>query len=181
MYDLNKSDEPQSIYSAKDDKRTVVDFSPCGDGRFCLLDASSYDGADTQVVAIDVVKRKEVWRRDASGADRLVAVGQQILATSLSGTAVSYLYSEDGTQLLSREDKEAVGTRLNGSSLLFFTGSLSTYASSDISLHGVQAVSGQRTALGPLPKTRGTSCSWTDEVIICATETKFEVWRFTSS
>jgi hypothetical protein len=102
-----------------------------------------------------------------------------VLATSASGTAASFLYSADGKkQLLSGEDQKSLGVRVNAGSLLFFSGQFSTYGTTDISLIGVTASDGHRISLGPLTKVRGSSCSWNEQAIVCATADKIQVWRF---
>src|SRR5690348_10429811 len=91
-YNLNKQDEPQTIYSASDSKRTLVTMAPCGTDRLCALDETS-DNNSTEVVAFDVNAHKQLWRKPAPGADTLVPVGDQVLATTTqSSTLVSYLY-----------------------------------------------------------------------------------------
>jgi molecular chaperone HscA len=177
-YDLTKQDEPQSIYSVKEARRTVGAMSACGVGRICLLDTASSDEKTTEITAIDVATRKELWRKPAPGADQLVPVGSEVLAASVSGNAASFLYSADGRQLLSAEDRKLRGARVNGGSLLFFAGNFTVYGNDDLSLIGVTAASGARTALGPLQKVRGPSCSWNERAIVCATDSKIQAWRF---
>src|SRR5581483_1764826 len=99
----------------------------------------------TEVVTIDVNNQKQLWRKPAPGADQLVPMGDQVLATSTSGTAASFLYTADGArQLLAAEDQKSFGVRVNAKSLLFFAGDISSYGNSDLSLIGVSASTGTR-------------------------------------
>jgi molecular chaperone HscA len=178
-YDLNKQGEPQTVYTAQESRRRVDTMVPCGSGRVCVLDTLGSDEKTTEVVTIDVTKQEQLWRKPAPGADLLVPMGDQVLATSTSGTAGSFLYSADGAkQLLSDEAQKSFGARVNASSLLFFSGDINSYGNGDLSLIGVSAATGKRTALGPLNKVRGTSCSWSESAIVCATIDKIQVWRF---
>jgi hypothetical protein len=177
--DLDKQDEPQTVYSAKDAKRNIEALVACGAGRVCVLDMLSSDEKTAEIVTIDVNAHKELWRKPAAGADALVPMGDQVLATSVSGASVSYLYTADGSkQLLKAEDQKTRGARVNAGSLLFFAGELGTYGNNDISLIGVKAADGSRVSVGPLQKVRGVSCSWNEYAIVCGTATKIQVWRF---
>src|SRR5262249_16947060 len=99
-YDLNRQDEPQTIYSSPDSKRALVTIAPCGAGRMCALDEAS-DNNSTEVVAFDVDAHRQLWRKPAAGTDTLVSLGDQVLATTTSGSPVaSFLYSADGKKQL---------------------------------------------------------------------------------
>jgi molecular chaperone HscA len=177
-YNLNKQDEPQTVYSSPDEKRQLITLAPCGTNRLCLLDNSGSDDKTTQLAVLDTAAHKELWRKPAAGADQLTPLGDQVLATSTDSTEASYLYTADGSkQLLAADDQKSLGVRVNAASVLMFDGQLSSYPS-DVSLIGVTAKDGRRTALGPLPKVRGSSCSWNETAIVCATETKVQVWKF---
>jgi hypothetical protein len=167
------------VYSSKDAKRNIEALVACGAGRVCGLDMLSSDEKTAQVATIDVNAHKQLWRKPAAGADALVPMGDQVLATSNSGGSASFLYAADGSkQLLSAEDQKTLGARVNAGSLLFFAGELSTYGNNDISLIGVKASDGSRVSVGPLQKVRGVSCSWNEYAIVCGTATKIQVWRF---
>ena len=177
--DLDLTIEPQTIYSSPDPKRSLVAIAPCGAGRLCALDEGA-DSKSAEVVAFDVNAHKQLWRKPAAGADSLVPVGDQVLATSQDSTVVSYLYTADGKkQLLGSDDQKSTGERDNAHSLLFVSGAFGSTSLGDLSLVGV-TTDGKRTALGPLQKVRSPSCSWNEKDIVCGTADKIQVWHFTS-
>ncbi len=181
-YDLNKQDEPQTIYSAPDSKRTLVTIAPCGSGRICALDETSDDNS-TEVVAFDANAHKQLWRKPAVGTDTLVPLGDQVLATTTqsSSSVASVLYSADGKkQLLGSDDQKTIGVRVNAHSLLFVSGNVGSTSSGDLSLVGVTTQDGKRTALGPLQGVVASSCSWNEKDVVCATADKIQVWQFAS-
>jgi hypothetical protein len=176
-FDLSKQGQPEQIYTASDDKRKILDVAPCGAGRLCILDGAQYDGSDTVLRAISIADKKELWHADAKKSDALVPVGKQILATSYSGSGASALFSDTGKQLLKPEEQAAVGVRVTNGSLLFLAKMPSSY-DADLTLVGVTASSGERVALGTLPKVAGTSCSWSANRIACVGDGKLQVWSF---
>jgi Ethanolamine utilization protein EutJ (predicted chaperonin) len=179
VYDLAKQTEPTQIYSFSDEKRQIINISPCGTDRICILDGAQYDGSDTVLRAISVADRKELWHADAKATEVLVPVGKELLATVYSGTPASELFNEDGKPLLKNEDKKSVGVRATNGSLLFFSAQLSTIED-DLALVGVTASTGERVALGTLPKTVGSSCSWNASRIACEAGGKLRVWSLAS-
>ncbi|MEU0553269.1 Hsp70 family protein [Dactylosporangium sp. NPDC006015] len=180
VYDLTTSGQPAQIYSFSNDKVQVVDMAPCADDRLCLIDGPS-GGKENKVRAISAAEKKQVWEASAPGSTVLVPAGRQVFATDGDKPA-SVLLSYDGKQLLRNEDKTSYGVRVTAGSLMFFTGTLSASSAYDISLVGVTSSSGERIALGPLSsKAVGLSCSWNASVILCASEGKFQVWRFAAS
>ncbi|MEV0134909.1 Hsp70 family protein [Dactylosporangium sp. NPDC050688] len=178
-YDLASAGEPSQIYSFANDEVKIVGMAPCADNRLCLIDGS-YGGKDNTVRAISVADKREVWKAPAPGSTMLVPVGRQVLATDRDSPA-SVLLSYDGKSLLKNEDKASYGVRVAAGSLMFFTGTLSATSATNLTLVGVSAASGERTALGPLTKTIGLSCSWNASLILCASEGKYQVWRFAAA
>ncbi|MDG6100935.1 Hsp70 family protein [Dactylosporangium aurantiacum] len=178
-YDLSSAGEPSQIYSFGNDKVEIVDMAPCADNRLCLIDGS-YGGKDNTVRAISVADKREVWNAPAPGSTMLVPVGRQVLATDRDSPA-SVLLSYEGKSLLRNEDRDSYGVRVASGSLMFFTGTLSATSPANLTLVGVSAASGERIALGPLTKTIGLSCSWNASLILCASEGKFQVWRFAAA
>ncbi|GAA2626121.1 hypothetical protein GCM10010399_66970 [Dactylosporangium fulvum] len=179
VYDLTKESEPTQIYSAVDDKRKIVDLTPCGQDRICILDSAEYDGSDTVARAISVTDRKELWHADAKGTKLLVQVGKQLLATTTSGTPASVLFDENGKQVLRNEDTKLLGVRVTNGSLLLFDKAPSTIAA-NLALVGVTAATGEPIALGTLQNTIGSSCSWNATYIACVSSGKLQVWQYTS-
>jgi hypothetical protein len=98
-----------------------------------------------------------------------------VLATSPDGA--SFLFDEDGAQVLKPEEQKQYGVRVTNGSLLFFTKSPSTI-DNDVTLTGVTATSGEHVALGTLPKVTATSCSWNASKIACVGGGKLQVWSF---
>ncbi len=113
----------------------------------------------------------------AAGADTLVPVGDRVLGTNAVGTPASALYDSGGKQLLVDEDRPQVAVPVNSGSLLLLSVQTSSYPG-DVSLVGVRATDGTRTALGQLTKVRTRSCSWNERFLVCPGEKEFGVWRF---
>ncbi|MGI5246635.1 Hsp70 family protein [Dactylosporangium sp. CA-139066] len=176
VYDLTKQSEPDQLY-AGDDKHRVLAFATCGAGRVCVLDYANSDGSDTNVHGLSIAEKKELWKGEAKGADTLVPVGKQILATDSRNGSSSRLYGEDGKQLLKQDDQGTFGVRVTNGSLLFFGKAPSPYPAA-LSLVGVTASSGERVALGTLPKVASSSCSWNATKIACLAGAKLQVWDF---
>ncbi|WP_426509435.1 Hsp70 family protein [Dactylosporangium sp. McL0621] len=175
-YDLSKSGEPVQIYTAPDDKREIQAMAACGTDHLCVLDSAS--SADTVLRYISIPDKKQLWQGDARGTTRLVPVGQTILATAPGGsTGSSRLFNADGGQLLKPEDQGAHGARVTNGSLLFFA-KVPSAIEEDVTLTGVTAASGDRVALGTLPKVEGASCSWNTSKIACVGGGKLQVWSF---
>ena len=128
-------------------------------------------------VAIDVAGRKPRWRRPAHETDTLVGLGSRTLATSLSGTAASVLYTADGRQLLGSEDAASVAGVASEGGLLLFSDALSPYPAEE-SLVGLRVGDASRTALGRLGKVRSQGCSWNARFLVCPAEKDFQVWQY---
>jgi hypothetical protein len=178
VYDLGSGGEPVQIYSAVNDKVEIAAMAPCLDGRLCIIDGT-YDGKDNMVRAISLTDKREAWTAPAPGTTTLIPVGKHVLATDRD-TPASVLLSSDGKQVLKNEDKNSYGVRITGGSLVFFTGPQSATSGTTLTMVGVTAASGERIALGALPKTIGASCSWNAALILCASGGSFQVWRFAS-
>ncbi|MEU7865324.1 Hsp70 family protein [Dactylosporangium sp. NPDC049140] len=175
-YDLSKTGEPVQIYTAPDDKREITKVAPCGTDRLCVLDTAS--SADTVLRYISIPDKKQLWQGDARGTTQLVPVGSTILATAPgTSTESSRLFNTDGGQLLKPEDQNGYGARVTNGSLLFFAKGPSSIEE-DVTLTGVTASSGDRVALGTLPKVEGASCSWNTSKIACVGGGKLQVWSF---
>ncbi|WP_433213255.1 Hsp70 family protein [Dactylosporangium sp. CS-047395] len=175
VFDLSKTAEPVQIYTSPD--RTVEDLAMCGPDRLCVLDSGS-GAADTVLRSISIPDKKQVWQGDAKNTTGLIPAGRQILASTPGGSAgSSRLYSFDGAQLLKPEDQTGYGVRVTNGSLLFFAKTPSS-VDDTVTLVGVTASSGERVALGTLPKVAGASCSWNATKIACVGEGKLQVWSF---
>ncbi|GAA3283961.1 Hsp70 family protein [Dactylosporangium vinaceum] len=176
-YDLSKDGEPEQLFTAPDDKRQIEDVAACGTDRLCVLDSDSSAGS-TILRSISVTDKKQVWQGDAKGTSALIPVGKSILATTPTGsTPSSRLFGEDGSQVLKPEDQGAFGARVTNGSLLFFAKAPGAY-DEDVTLTGVTVSSGDRIALGTLPKVAGQSCSWNATKIACVGDGKLQIWAF---
>jgi len=101
-----------------------------------------------------------------------------VLASSKSGDPASLLFDGDGKQVLAADDRETVGVRVNGASLLLFSRAPSSYGQT-VAVTGV-AGSGERHPLGSIDGVRGASCSWSTKYLTCATDKEFRTWQFAS-
>src|SRR4029450_2825 len=79
-YDLSKLGEPQGVTSIGGNVR-VSDLTPCGTDRVCWIETTGYDGKATQVAAINLTDSSGIWRRPLPNTDRLVPVGDHLLAS----------------------------------------------------------------------------------------------------
>jgi len=175
-YDLGKDGEPVQIFTAPDEKRQIENVAACGEDRLCVLDSAS--SSDMVLRFISIPDKKQLWQGDARGTNRLIPVGNTILATATgSSTESSRLFNDEGAQLLKPEDQNGYGGRVSNGSLLFFAKAPSTIEE-DVTLTGVTASSGSRVALGTLSKVEGGSCSWNMSKIACVGGGKLQVWSF---
>jgi outer membrane protein assembly factor BamB len=176
-YDLDSTGQPAQIYTPADDEHVVTVIAPCGDGRVCLLETTSFDATTTELVAVDADKGGALWREKAAGMERLVPVGDHVLVSGDSPDYVVSLFDPAGkvvhTQL-------GVGMRVNGGSVLLLSKYL-TPSVGDPSVAGLDVGAKEPTQLGPLTGVRTDSCSFDTEVIACAGETAFLVRRFANA
>lgn len=173
-FDLDRPDGMHTLYTAApDDDRFVDGVMPCGPGRICLFSRGS-PGPDpatdtTEIVAIDVAKRRDLWRRPAPGGQFAAALGNRIL------TGSGQLYDGDGRQLL--DTPYAVTGWVSPGSLLVLSRPDATDARADVEVAGASAEDGTRTPLGRIPAMSGY-CSWSTTVLVCPTADGFKAWRF---
>jgi hypothetical protein len=160
------------VYRAADADRSLGQLAPCGEDRVCVLDSRS--GSETVELAAVQVDGGQLWRRPARDADSILPVGDRVLVATDSPDARWTLRDSDGGELLSRD---GTAVRVDDGNLLSFAGTFST-SSTDLSLAGVGALSGSATELGPLPQTRGETCSWNRSVIACMADEQFVLWRY---
>jgi outer membrane protein assembly factor BamB len=176
-YDLGKLGEPRVLYTlTADNKRFVGAPERCGDGLICLLERSGSDAKSTELVAVDVEDRTVARRRPAPGTERLMAVGDNILARAYGSAPASAFFDSGGKQLLRDDDRGTVAVRLDRSSLLLFSKPPSDYGET-VALTGVTA-GGDRKPLGSIEGVRSASCSYNTTYLVCATNREFRVWRF---
>jgi molecular chaperone HscA len=173
-YDLAALGQPRSVYSAVDQQHRVIDLAPCGSGRACLLEQANFDAKTNELVSVDLDKGGARWREKAAEWETLVPVGEHVMLIRDSPEYTTALYDAGGKQVANRD---GVGVRLNGGSMLFFSNYLTTSVD-DPSVAGLTVGSAQPVELGPLKGVRTASCSWNTELIVCAGDTDFRIRRF---
>jgi outer membrane protein assembly factor BamB len=171
-YDLAKLDtaEPAILYTAPKDAQ-VDALTPCGDDRICFVETVGYARDKSQVVAYDLEKHQEAWRRPAAGAEALVPVGDEVLALSDDTTT---LY--DATGKARWTDVPGTAVRLDAGNVLQFSDSLSTSVG-DRTLVGVHP-GDEPVQLGLLRDVRSGTCAWNTSMLACVAEKDFVITRF---
>jgi outer membrane protein assembly factor BamB len=171
-YDLKTLDtsEPAILYTSGKDA-DVKDLTPCGDDRICFVETVGYDRAKAQVVAFDLEKHREAWRRPAPEVASLVPVGDAVLAVADDSTT---LFDADGKPQWT--DQPGVAARLDAANVLRFSGTLSASVA-DQTLDGVH-LGDQPVQMGVLRAVRGGTCSWNTFVLACVADKDFVVTRF---
>jgi molecular chaperone HscA len=172
-YDLDTMGEPVNLYTAPDDRYQLDVLAMCGETRACLLDSIRSDTQSTSIVAINLEKGGELWRRPAPGADLLVHFDQQVVARATSGDNLVRVFDPGGKEILKREG--AVG-RVDAANMLLFD-EISSSAD-DYSVAGLHVGSKDVIEMGQLKDVRTDSCSWNTKYIVCAGSNDFLVARF---
>jgi outer membrane protein assembly factor BamB len=172
-YDLDTMGEPVNLYTAPDDRHRLDVLAMCGEARACLLDSIGSDTKSTSLVAIDLEKGGELWRRPAPGADLLVHFDQMVVTRATSGDYLVRVFDPEGKEILKREG--AVG-RVDAANMLLFD-EISSSAD-DYSVAGLHAGSKDVIEMGQLKDVKTASCSWNTTYIVCAGSTDFLVARF---
>ncbi|GIE90437.1 hypothetical protein Are01nite_69170 [Actinoplanes regularis] len=170
-YDLKNFDtaEPEVVYTTRDGS-DVSGLAPCGDDRICFVETPGYEREKAEVIAYDLEERKVVWRKPAPQVERLIPVGDAVLATT--GKSAT-LFGSDGTPQWS-EPGDAV--RLDGGNVLRFSDPLSSGAGDQI-LTGVH-VGDAPALIGRIQDVRGGTCSWNTSVLACVADKDFVLARF---
>ncbi|GAA4456745.1 hsp70 family protein [Phytohabitans houttuyneae] len=172
-YNLDTMGEPANLYTAPDDRRQLDVLAMCGEHRACLLESVGSDSKSTSLVAIDLEKGGELWRKEAPDADLLIHFDQQVVARSTSGDYLFRIFDPDGNKILEREG--AVG-RVDAGNLLLFN-EISSVAD-DYSVAGLHVGSKDVIEMGQLKDVKTDSCSWNTTYIVCAGTKDFLVARF---
>jgi hypothetical protein len=110
------------------------------------------------------------WHRKQTGVQRLVPVGDEVLAVQDSPAQVTLLDAK-GKPTWTRAGAAA---RLDGGNLLLFSKALST-GIDDPSLAG-EHLGDKEVQLGPLDDARPATCAWDTKVIACAGEKDFQIY-----
>ncbi|MFI1996499.1 PQQ-binding-like beta-propeller repeat protein [Actinoplanes sp. NPDC020271] len=171
-YDLAElaTAEPAILYTAPKDAQ-VDALTPCGGERICFVETAGYARDKAQVVAYDLKKHREAWRRPAAGAETLVPVGDAVLAVADDTTT---LFDVNGEPVWSATPGAAV--RLDAGNVLQFSDTLSTSVG-DRTLVGVHP-GDEPVQLGLLRDVRSGTCAWNASVLACVAEKDFVVTRF---
>ena len=171
-YDLAKQAEPVILYSAPPNVR-MSELTACGAERVCWIETVDFDIKKTRVAGVNATAGGDVWRRDLPNADRLVPVGDHVLARQSTSPARVALIGPDGKQVWNVEGEAG---RLDGGNLLRFNRALST-TPDDPTLHG-EHVGDDPIPLGALSDVRSATCSWNTSVIACVADENFVLQRF---
>ncbi|GAA0815086.1 Hsp70 family protein [Spirilliplanes yamanashiensis] len=171
-YDLATMGEPVSVYTQTGRGWDAEKLTPCGPDRVCLIEKDGYDQDTAAVVAVDLKKPGRVWDAPAAGADRLVPVGDAVLAVQTNNPPTAVLADGDGRRTLT-----GVPARVDGANLLLFADTPSDYVS-DVPVAGVSLGADEPVQLGPLAGMRAGRCSWDSAVIACAGKDGFVLQRF---
>ncbi|MGX6603671.1 Hsp70 family protein [Micromonosporaceae bacterium Da 78-11] len=169
-YDLGKLVNPKILYTAQPGNE-LSHLAACGDDRICFVEEKGYDAKSAQVVAVDAAKGGRLWEHSVPGAERLVPVGESVLAGTTTDTTT--LLDPDGRQVWTNDWTAA---RLDGDNVLTFSKRLSSYPD-DPAMTG-QHLGDSRVELGPLQKIRSETCSWNTSVLACAGDTDFVLQDF---
>ena len=171
-YDLEKL-EPKVLYTPPTANTQLDHLTPCGTDRICLVETAGYAAETAQVVAIDAAKGGVVWRRAVANVDRIVPVGEAVLATTDRSPVQVSLLDAEGRVSWTRGG--AVG-RLDAGNTLQFSKVLSTSAD-DPALAG-EHLGDQAVPLGPLDGIRSSTCAWDTTHLACVAAEDFVVQRF---
>ena len=169
-YDLAKLAQPKILYSAQAENNDLSHLAPCGDDRICFVEET---GGDAKAAAVTAVNTDGdlLWRQPVPGAERLIPVGQSVLAASSDDTTT--LLDPDGTKLWSTD---WVAARLDGGNVLEFSKQLSAYPD-DPSLVG-QHLGDARVELGLARAISTSTCSWNTSVLACVGKEDFVLLDF---
>jgi outer membrane protein assembly factor BamB len=166
-HDLDRTDPPTEVYASTGER--VDNVAPCGAGRLCVLVSPQVVGGTRQLVVLDEVGGRELWRAPVSGdVSEIQAVGDRIIVGS------GDLFTLDGQQL-------ATGAAL-GFSVWVSAGNALTFGpagagGSPIAIGVMSTVDGSRTHLGQIPPTVG-ACGWSQRFLVCPAADGFQAWRF---
>jgi molecular chaperone HscA len=169
-YGLDKLDGDAIAYTAQSSTARLTGLTPCGDDRVCMVEGTGYGDEKAKVVAVDVAERKRLWQADAPAADKLVPVGQAVLATYSTTT---WLIDANGHEVWSRK---AAAARLDAGNVLEFSKPLAGYAD-DPALAG-RHLGDEPVQLGPLADIQTETCSWNATHLACATQKDFVVIKY---
>ncbi|WP_431937314.1 Hsp70 family protein [Micromonospora sp. RP3T] len=171
-YDLGSLGTPDVRYEATERDSRARALVTCGEHRACLLEVPSAGADGTRVVVVADGEDSRRW--PAPGAQRLVPLGDHLLAARDSPRDAVTVFTPDGRAVL--RDRDGVAVRLDAGNLLLFGKAPSGYEDDRV-LAGL-AVDGKPVEMGEVKQIRSESCSWTTEVLVCGAEKEFRLYRF---
>ncbi|HEX9999125.1 MAG TPA: PQQ-binding-like beta-propeller repeat protein [Actinoplanes sp.] len=161
--DLSKDHGASAVVFSAGVGHSFSALSVCGTDRLCVLDQDRVKGAT--VAAVDVVKRRQLWR---------VAVPND--ATTITSRAGRTLVSGTTNVVLDRDGSSAFRTGLPQADWLTDDTLVALPAGSPGSVVRVQIPDRQVRQVGNVPAHAGT-CGHTTDVLVCSTETGMQFYR----
>ena len=171
-YDLAKL-EPRVLYTPPTAGSRLDHLTPCGTDRICLVETVGYALDTAQVVAIDAAKGGVVWRRAVADVDRIVSVGEAVLATTNKSPVQVSLLDAEGKVSWTRG---GVVGRIDAGNTLQFSKALS--ASADDPAVAGEHLGDRAVPLGSLDGIRSSTCSWDATHLACVAAEDFVIQRF---
>jgi outer membrane protein assembly factor BamB len=171
----------RTVYQSPQGSPRLRALAPCGAHRICLVEGyGTNNGADADVVAVDVDARASVWRTRTGDLDGLFPLGGgRVLGRAENGLAG--IYGDDRSVVLLPRGSNGRVDRVDAGSVLMLrpADGQPQQAAGDTYVVGVSVTTGEQIALGRIP-IWPVSCSWDTRYLLCATGTGFQVWRFTA-
>jgi hypothetical protein len=177
-YEAVGSDVPRIVYQSPHGTSRLRALAPCGLHRICLVEGwGTNNGADAEVVAVDLDAHASVWRIRSGDLDTLTPVGERVLGRTDGGLVG--LYGAGRSSVLVPEGSSLLADRVDDGRVLLLWPATddATQAARDTDVVGVIVATGERVTLGRI-RISPMSCSWDTRFLLCATDTGFQVWRF---
>jgi molecular chaperone HscA len=177
-YQAIGTDAARVVYQSPHGTSRLRALSPCGARRICLVEGyGTNNGADAEVVAVDLDHRVSVWRTLSGDLDALTPMGEYVLGRSDGGLVG--LYGADGGTVLVPQGTAFRADRVDPGAVLLLRPQTedALQAADATEVVGVVVATGEQISLGRI-RIRPSSCSWDARFLLCATGTGFQVWRF---
>jgi molecular chaperone HscA len=173
-FDLDQIGEPKVLLTPSDTNTRFSGLTACGADRVCAVQETGYDGKTARVVAIDTANGGEVWHRDVAQTEKLVPVGEAVLAAQGTSPGQVTLLSDNGAAVWTRA---GVVGRIDAGNMLLFSKALTTSAD-DPALSG-EHLGDTAVPLGSLADVRSATCAWDSKNLACVGEKDFVLQTFT--
>lgn len=171
-FDLNSTGTPTVVYQGESGD-SIEQILPQEGGRILLV--VSRQTVD-RVISVDLDGNSVVWEKELESVTKVVPIGDHVFVKT-SGDAGSLLLDADGQDRLAADYQDSVGVRVGDGALMLFTGVTMGASATDLSLTGITMDPFVVTPLGSWT-VAGSTCSWSTQYLVCATETEFRTWRF---